>query len=68
MAGAPRSRARGPGRVYAGVRVEDAMMGDGRRAATAGGHSCRAPRFIQRADATLIGLVALLAILVSATG
>jgi adenosylcobinamide-phosphate synthase len=48
-------------RVYGGVPVEDAMMGDGRREATAADIRA-ALTLYRRADATLIGLVAFLAL------
>jgi adenosylcobinamide-phosphate synthase len=54
-------------RVYGRVRVEDALMGDGRRDATAADIRA-ALRLYQRADAMLIALVAIVALLVSATG
>ncbi len=54
-------------RVYGGVEVEDAMMGDGRRDATAADIRA-ALTLYQRADAMLIALVALLALLVTALG
>jgi adenosylcobinamide-phosphate synthase len=66
MAGALGLALAGP-RVYGGVRVEDALMGDGRRAATAADIRA-ALRLYQRADAMLIALVAIVALLVSATG
>jgi adenosylcobinamide-phosphate synthase len=53
-------------RVYGGVQVEDAMMGDGRRDATVADIRA-ALTLYQRADAMLIGLVAILALLVNAT-
>jgi adenosylcobinamide-phosphate synthase len=64
MAGALGLALAGP-RVYGGVRVEDAIMGDGRRAATAADIRA-ALRLYRRADAMLIALVALVAVLVSA--
>jgi adenosylcobinamide-phosphate synthase len=66
MAGALGLTLAGP-RVYGGVQVEDAMMGDGRRDATAADIRA-ALTLYQRSDAMLIGLVALLALLVTATG
>jgi adenosylcobinamide-phosphate synthase len=63
MAGALGLALAGP-RVYGGVRVEDAIMGDGRRAATAADIRA-ALRLYRRADAMLIALVALVALLVS---
>jgi adenosylcobinamide-phosphate synthase len=66
MAGALGLALAGP-RVYGGVEVEDAVMGDGRRDATAADIRA-ALRLYRRADAMLIGLVAVVALLVSATG
>jgi adenosylcobinamide-phosphate synthase len=66
MAGALGLALAGP-RVYGGVRVEDAVMGDGRREATPADIRA-ALALYQRADAMLIGVVAVLAFLVSATG
>lgn len=66
MAGALGLALAGP-RVYGGVQVEDAMMGDGRRDATAADIRA-ALTLYQRADALLIGLVVLLALLVTAIG
>jgi adenosylcobinamide-phosphate synthase len=66
MAGALGLALAGP-RVYGRVRVEDALMGDGRRDATAADIRA-ALRLYQRADAMLIALVAIVALLVSATG
>lgn len=63
MAGALGLALAGP-RVYGGVKVEDAIMGDGRRAATAADIRA-ALRLYRRADAMLIALVALVALLVS---
>jgi adenosylcobinamide-phosphate synthase len=54
-------------RVYGGVRVDDAVMGNGRRDATAADIRA-ALRLYRRADAMLIALVAIAALLVSATG
>jgi adenosylcobinamide-phosphate synthase len=54
-------------RVYGGVEVKDAVMGDGRRDAIAADIRA-ALTLYRRADAMLIGLVALLALLVTATG
>src|SRR5262245_40113959 len=66
MAGALGLALAGP-RVYGGVRVDDAVIGDGRRDATA--TDIRAAlRLYRRADAMLIALVAIAALLVSATG
>ena len=53
-------------RVYGGVEVEDAVMGDGRRAATAADIRA-ALALYRRADALLIALVGILALLI-ATG
>ena len=64
MAGALGLALAGP-RVYGGVKVEDAMMGDGRRDATAADIRA-ALGLYRRADAMLIALVALVALLVSA--
>jgi adenosylcobinamide-phosphate synthase len=64
MAGALGLALAGP-RVYGGVKVEDAIMGDGRRAATAADIRA-ALQLYWRADAMLIALVALVAVLVSA--
>jgi adenosylcobinamide-phosphate synthase len=66
MAGALGLALAGP-RVYGGVKVEDAVMGDGRRDATAADIRA-ALRLYRRADAMLIALVAVVALLVSATG
>jgi adenosylcobinamide-phosphate synthase len=66
MAGALGLVLAGP-RVYGGVRVEDAVMGDGRREATAADIRAALALF-QRADAILIGVVAVLAFLVTAIG
>jgi adenosylcobinamide-phosphate synthase len=66
MAGALGLALAGP-RAYGGVRIEDALMGDGRRDATA--TDIRAAlRLYHRADAMLITLVAIVALLISATG
>jgi adenosylcobinamide-phosphate synthase len=66
MAGALGLALAGP-RVYGGVRVEDAVMGDGRREATPA--DIRAALALYwRADAMLIGVVAVLAFLVTAIG
>jgi adenosylcobinamide-phosphate synthase len=64
MAGALGLALAGP-RVYGGVKVEDAMMGDGRRDATAADIRA-ALGLYRRADAMLIALVALVALLVTA--
>ena len=66
MAGALGLALAGP-RSYGGVQIEDAIMGDGRRDATAADIRA-ALTLYQRADAILIGIVALLAIVVTATG
>ena len=66
MAGALGLSLAGP-RVYGGIRVDDANMGDGRR--DAGAADIRAALKLYRyADALLIGLVALLAAALIATG
>jgi adenosylcobinamide-phosphate synthase len=66
MAGALGLMLAGP-RVYGGARVDDAMMGDGRRDADAA--DIRAALELYRhADAILIGLVALVALGLIATG
>jgi adenosylcobinamide-phosphate synthase len=66
MAGALGLMLAGP-RVYGGIRVDDATMGDGRR--DAGAADIRAAlRLYWYADALLIGLVALLAAAFIATG
>ncbi len=64
MAGALGLALAGP-RVYGGVRVEDAMIGDGRRDAGAA-DILRALRLYRRADAILIALLAAFAILLIA--
>jgi adenosylcobinamide-phosphate synthase len=61
MAGALDLALAGP-RTYAGIEVEDAIMGRGRRAATAADIR-RALTLFRRADATLIGLFAAVAAL-----
>jgi adenosylcobinamide-phosphate synthase len=66
MAGALGLALAGP-RIYGGVRVEDAIMGDGRREATPADIRA-ALALYQRADAMLIGVMAVLAFLVTATG
>jgi len=64
MAGALGLALAGP-RVYGGVTVDDALMGDGRRAVTA--TDIRAAlRLYQRADAMLIALLGIAALIVSA--
>ena len=65
MAGALGLALAGP-RSYVGVQIEDAVMGDGRRDASAADIRA-ALTLYQRADAMLIGIVALLAIVVTAT-
>jgi adenosylcobinamide-phosphate synthase len=62
MAGALGLMLAGP-RVYGGVTVDDAMMGDGRRAADAADIRA-ALRLYRHADAMLIGLVAVLTLVV----
>jgi adenosylcobinamide-phosphate synthase len=62
MAGALGLALAGP-RVYGGIEVADAMMGDGRRRATAADIRAALALYI-RADAILIGLAAVLALLV----
>jgi adenosylcobinamide-phosphate synthase len=64
MAGALGLALAGP-RVYGGVKVDDAIMGDGRREATAADIRA-ALRLYRRADAALIAVVAVVALLVSA--
>ena len=60
MAGALGLMLAGP-RCYGGILVDDAMMGDGRRTVDAA--DIRAALALYRhADATLIGLIALLAV------
>jgi adenosylcobinamide-phosphate synthase len=66
MAGALDLALAGP-RFYAGVEIEDAIMGCGRRAATAADIR-RALALFRRADAMLIGLFAVVAVLLSAPG
>src|SRR5262249_6116050 len=66
MAGALDLALAGP-RVYAGVEIEDAIMGCGRRAATAADIR-RALALFRRADAMLIGLFAIPAALLIAPG
>ena len=66
MAGALDLALAGP-RAYAGVWVGDAIMGRGRRAATAADIRA-ALALLRRADAMLIGLVAILATLFIALG
>jgi adenosylcobinamide-phosphate synthase len=64
MAGALDLALAGP-RIYAGVEVDDAIMGRGRRAATAADIRSALALF-RRADAMLIGLFAILVVLFSA--
>jgi adenosylcobinamide-phosphate synthase len=66
MAGALDLALAGP-RIYAGVEIEDAIVGRGRRAATAGDIR-RALALFQRADALLIGLFAVAAAFFIAPG
>ena len=66
MAGALSLALAGP-RVYGGVTVDDALMGNGRRAATAADISA-ALALYRRADAVLIGLLAVLATALIALG
>jgi adenosylcobinamide-phosphate synthase len=66
MAGALGLALAGP-RVYGGVEVADAVMGNGRREATAADIRA-ALRLYVRADAMLIGLVGVLALILIATG
>jgi len=66
MAGALDLALAGP-RVYAGIEVEDAVMGHGRRDATAADIRAALALF-RRADAILIGLVAVVATVVIALG
>jgi adenosylcobinamide-phosphate synthase len=66
MAGALGLALAGP-RVYGGIPVEDAIMGGGRRDAKAADIRA-ALRLYRHADAMLIGLLALLALLVTALG
>jgi adenosylcobinamide-phosphate synthase len=54
-------------RIYGGIQIDDALMGDGRREATAADIRA-ALALYRRADALLIALVALLAIALIATG
>ena len=53
-------------RVYGGVQVDDAMMGDGRRAADVADIRA-ALRLYRHADAILIGLIAALTVSLIAT-
>jgi adenosylcobinamide-phosphate synthase len=66
MAGALGLMLAGP-RAYGGVEVDDAMMGDGRRDADAADIRA-ALRLYRHADAILIGLAAVLALTLIATG
>jgi adenosylcobinamide-phosphate synthase len=63
MAGALGLKLAGP-RVYAGVRVDDAYMGDGRRDATAADIR-RALALYRRADALLIAAIGMIAALIA---
>lgn len=65
MAGALGLALAGP-RSYGGVRVDDALMGDGRRAADAGDIRA-ALGLYRRADGLLIALVGVLAAFIIAT-
>jgi adenosylcobinamide-phosphate synthase len=65
MAGALGLALAGP-RSYGGVRVDDALMGDGRRAADAGDIRA-ALGLYRRADVLLIALVGVLAAVIIAT-
>ena len=64
MAGALGLSLAGP-RIYGGVPVDDALMGDGRRDANAGDIS-RALALYRRADAILIALLAVAAVVLIA--
>jgi adenosylcobinamide-phosphate synthase len=66
MAGALGLMLAGP-RLYGGNRIDDAMMGDGRRAADAADIRA-ALRLYRHADALLIGLIAILTLALIATG
>jgi adenosylcobinamide-phosphate synthase len=66
MAGALGLVLAGP-RSYGGVRIDDAAMGDGRREADAADIRA-ALKLYRRADAMLIGLVGLLALVLIVTG
>jgi adenosylcobinamide-phosphate synthase len=66
MAGALGLMLAGP-RLYGGILVDDAMMGDGRRAADAADIRA-ALKLYRHADAILIGLIAVLALGLIATG
>jgi adenosylcobinamide-phosphate synthase len=66
MAGALGLALAGP-RVYGGIEIADAMMGDGRRRASAEDIRAALSLYV-RADAILIGLAAALALLVTAIG
>ena len=66
MAGALGLMLAGP-RVYGGVQVDDAMMGDGRRATDVADIRA-ALQLYRHADALLIGLIAALAVSLIATG
>ena len=66
MAGALDLALAGP-RVYSGTEIEDSIMGHGRRDATAADIRAALALF-RRADAILIGLVGVLALLVIGRG
>ena len=66
MAGALDLALAGP-RTYDGIEIADAIMGRGRRAATAADIR-NALALFRRADAMLIGIGAVLAVLFTATG
>jgi adenosylcobinamide-phosphate synthase len=66
MAGALGLALAGP-RSYGGIEVADAFMGNGRRAATAADIR-RALALYRRADAVLIGICAVVAVILSARG
>ena len=66
MAGALGLTLAGP-RVYGGIEVADALMGDGRREATAADIRAALSLYV-RADAILIALAALPALIVTVTG
>jgi adenosylcobinamide-phosphate synthase len=66
MAGALGLALAGP-RVYGGIEIADAVMGDGRRAATAADVRAALSLYV-RADAILVALFAVCAVLVTALG
>ena len=66
MAGALGLALAGP-RIYGGVGIDDAIMGDGRRAATTADIRA-ALALYRRADALLIALTGFLALILIATG